>query len=233
MNASAKAGKGVVAYGWFTLIELLVVIAIIAILASLMLPALHGTKDKAKQVVCISNLKNVGVAFMCYVGDYNGNTFNDVGPDGTDNWSNWGGADFPGYINPYGGMLLPKDRPLSPYLGQNWDIYKCPNDNPSNPIGSGNSALWEYYGTTYIGNEDSLYSHNQNVASVRYPSRLMLIGEMTMYIVKVPSWRGYGGRFTFHDPSGWRSVVLFYDGHAAFITIDKPLNNDEYEWYED
>jgi prepilin-type N-terminal cleavage/methylation domain-containing protein len=67
MRISNKTKSG------FTLIELLVVIAIIAILASLLLPALSKAKQKAQRIKCVSNLKNVSLAFRLWGSDHNDN----------------------------------------------------------------------------------------------------------------------------------------------------------------
>jgi len=59
----------------FTLVELLVVIAVVAVLASLILPALARSKDSARRIQCVSNIRQLGMAATMYWDDNSGQTF--------------------------------------------------------------------------------------------------------------------------------------------------------------
>jgi prepilin-type N-terminal cleavage/methylation domain-containing protein/prepilin-type processing-associated H-X9-DG protein len=108
----------------FTLIELLIVITIIAILAGMLLPALSKAREAGRKALCVSNQKQVALAFMLYLDDYNESLLtNDNRPPPVDPkfmvWVFWNERLLP-YV---------KGNQNTINVAQEWKVFTCPSFN--------------------------------------------------------------------------------------------------------
>ncbi|MFZ4695736.1 MAG: type II secretion system protein [Verrucomicrobiia bacterium] len=191
----------------FTLIELLVVIAIIAILAGLLMPSLKSARDQAKKTNCLSNLKQIGIAFQMYANE-NENRL----PPG-DNGAGLRWETFLGVFMGYGPTASQANTRLSEGRTARNNPFFCPAETGT-PLGRYYSALFVNFNAT-----------SASLAAVANPAAMMycLDGRADVDTYSVSEWQPYYGQDWISNRHSKGTNVLYLDSHTGHLAAMDPL----------
>jgi prepilin-type N-terminal cleavage/methylation domain-containing protein/prepilin-type processing-associated H-X9-DG protein len=237
----------------FTLIELLVVIAIIAILASILFPVFAQARERARAISCLSNIKQIGLAGIAYMQDYDETVYPANGEqshedsmcmDGDTNYSVY----VPGASNEetdwstYGATDTDKDAwfewpTLLQIYTSSWNVFTCP-DLAQFPChgymvnyASGNDMEPGFPTSPFVGAADAQNNLSTNGVQPQVTDSQIVAPDQCIFVTDSPD----NGLFC-HGISSWQAELT---RHATDLTADPPKAGvpaidalyREYEYY--
>jgi len=222
----------------FTLIELLVVIAIIAILAAILFPVFAKAREKARQITCVNNMKQIGLATMQYIQDYDETFPFDKPQEQPGSWyGNW--AKY-GYL-----------YPLEPYLKSS-GVLRCPSRPANSDLNiainsskradvDGWDALWGMWCCS-LGSGATpprpIWSYAAALAKIKSPANVICIFEDGWAQTTGQSGSGFTGQF-FGQWAGTTPVeplhsngmnFTFADSHVKWFSVVGHPKWDSTDW---
>lgn len=240
----------------FTLIDLLVVISIIALLIAIILPAIAQARETAKAIVCMSNVRQVGLGFHMYATNYDdalppfsegkpgqftmasGGTSSDPRRGGGKLWYEM--------LAEQDSSLYGADPDITSHVDFNQGMWRCPSISEQQLSGSGVAVWGGGYGANnrlmrYGSGTGSWTGETPRLSAIRRTTELFLVGDTGRPIgtgekLYTPWARTFGSTplslsNTRADQVAPRHLnedanILFVDGHAQAMTFDR-LNANE------